>query len=175
MLKIKNWKRNRSLPLGIYLLAGLFLFGVESAEAKKLTHERTEYCRNQVYVSNNQGASLQAQPDDKASSIAQLHYMQYLCIVGNDSKNTEEGYSWIKVKKVPLAIKENQISCHDMGLPDNCTKPTDFLTEWKIKPPKGKKCRLSIHVDDEGQLLIVAKGVCPTGWVKERDVQFFAD
>jgi hypothetical protein len=24
-------------------------------------------------------------------------------------------------------------------------------------------------------LLIVAKGVCPTGWVKERDVQFFAD
>ena len=48
MLKIKNWKRNRSLPLVIYLLAGLFLLGVESAEAKKLTHERTEYCRNQV-------------------------------------------------------------------------------------------------------------------------------
>ena len=99
MLKIKNWKRNRSLPLGIYLLAGLFLFGVESAEAKKLTHERTEYCSNQVYVSNNQGTSLQVQPGDKASSIAQLHYMQYLCVVGNDSKNTEEGYSWIKVKK----------------------------------------------------------------------------
>lgn len=36
MLKIKDWKRNRSLPLGIYLLAGLFLFGVESAEAKKI-------------------------------------------------------------------------------------------------------------------------------------------
>ena len=41
MLKIKNWKRNRSLPLVIYLLAGLFLLGVESAEAKKLTYERT--------------------------------------------------------------------------------------------------------------------------------------
>ena len=62
-----------------------------------------------------------------------------------------------------------------MSLPDNCTKLTDFPTEWKIKPPKGKKCRLSTHVDDEGQLLVVAKGVCPTGWVKERDVQFFAD
>ena len=86
MLKIKDWKRNRSLPLVIYLLAGLFLLGVESAEAKKLTYERTEYCRNQVYVSNNQGASLQAQPDDKASSIAQLPHMQYLCVVGNDRK-----------------------------------------------------------------------------------------
>ena len=60
-----------------------------------------------------------------------------------------------------------------MSLPDNCTKPTDFPTEWKIKPPKRQKCRLSTHVDDESQLLIVAKGVCPTGWVKERDVQFF--
>ncbi len=77
MLKIKNWKRNRSLPLAIYLLAGLFLLGVESAEAKKLTYERTEYCRNQVYVSNNQGTSLQVQPGDKASSIAQLHYQKY--------------------------------------------------------------------------------------------------
>ena len=138
MLKIKDWKRNRSLPLVIYLLAGLFLLVVESAEAKKLTHERTEYCRNQVYVSNNQGTSLQVQPGDKASSIAQLHYMQYLCVIGNDSKNTEKGYSWIKVKKVPLVIKENQISCHDMSLPDNCTKPTNFPTEWKIKPPKDK-------------------------------------
>lgn len=105
---------------------------------KKLTYERTEYCRNQVYVSNNQGTSLQVQLGDKASSIAQLHYMQYLCVVGNDSKNTEEGYSWIKVKKVPLAIKENQISCHDMGLPDNCTNLPISRLNGKSNRPKAK-------------------------------------
>lgn len=138
MLKIRDLNSNRSLPLVISLLTGLFLLGVGSAEAKKLTHDRTEYCRNQVYVSNNQGASLQAQPDDKASSIAQLHHMQYLCVIGNDSKNTEEGYSWIKVKKVPLAIKENQISCHDMGLPDNCTNLPIFRLNGKSNHPKAK-------------------------------------
>ena len=50
MLKIKDLNSNRSLPLVISLFKGLFLLGVGSAEAKKLTYERTEYCRNQVYV-----------------------------------------------------------------------------------------------------------------------------
>ena len=101
MLKIKNWKRNRSFTIGYLLACRFVLLGGKCRSKKKLTYERTE----SIAVIKFMSVITKAHPYKfsqaiKASSIAPIAlYMQYLCVVGNDSKNTEEGYSWIKVKK----------------------------------------------------------------------------
>lgn len=133
----------------------------------KIAHHQTVSCGNQVYVQSSGGAVLKEKPDARSKTVMQLRNTQYLCVVGN----VAESNGWTLVKKVPPAAGAG---CEDAGAKE-CLKMADFPSKWQVKKPSGSQCRLTTSFDEGGQLVVIASGVCATGWVKTKAVRFFAD
>ena len=167
-LKMKNILRTR------WLITLMLIAGIQVANARSVVnqHRKTESCSGgMVYLNMPNGADLKERPSDKSRTVMKLYYRQYLCVVED---NGVEPDRWVKVKKVPLAVEESEMTCESMGLEKGCTTIKDYPARWQVAKPRGGQCRVKIFSNRE-EILVRTKGVCATGWVRGREIVYFAD
>lgn len=157
------------LALFASVQAGADTLNNGATSLKKISHNQTVSCGNQVYVKSKNGISLKEEPNNRARTVMKLKPNQYLCIVAGVSASKE----WTLVKKVPLLVDHDKSACKGADK-KGCNNIEDFPTPWKIRKPAGDKCQLTSMADDN-QISVVATGVCATGWVKTKSIQTFAD
>ena len=156
-----------------WLIMSALITGLQTANAHEMAnqHQKAENCSGMVYLNMPNGANLKERPSDKSRTVMKLYYRQYLCVVED---NGVEPDRWVKVKKVPLAVEESEITCESMGLEKGCTTIKDYPARWQVAKPRGGECRVKIFSNRE-EILVRTKGVCATGWVRGREIVYFAD
>ena len=163
----------KNTPWPRWLLISLLITGLQTANAWGVInqHQKAEKCLNMVYLNTPNGADLKERPSDKSRTVMKLQYMQYLCVIKDGDVEPER---WVKVRKAPLMVKEGEITCEAMGLEKGCTTIKDYPARWQVEKPRGGQCRAKIFSNRE-EILVRTKGVCATGWVRGREIVYFAD
>ena len=156
-----------------WLIMSVLITGLQTANAHEMAnqHQKAENCSGMVYLNMPNGANLKERPSDKSRTVMKLHYRQYLCVVED---NGVEPDRWVKVRKVPLTVKESEMTCESVGLEKGCTPIRDYPSKWQAAKPRGEECHVEAAVDGE-MSFIKARGVCATGWVRGREILYFAD
>ena len=163
----------RNILCARWLIMSVLITGLQTANAHEMAnqHQKAEKCLNMVYLNTPNGADLKERPSDKSRTVMKLQYMQYLCVIKDGDVEPER---WVKVRKAPLIVRESEITCETMGLEKGCTTIKDYPARWQVERPRGGQCRAEVFSDRE-EILVRTKGVCATGWVRGKEILYFAD